>query len=174
MEDKKQVLLNLIAIGSFILYGLGIYLYVQIYGEWGNIAVDFAIQVLGPLLGVIIVAFFGSMVLLLTYYIQKFRKTNVFLCWFWIFSLYQCAINTFLQISGLPDEPINQFFKWLFPGFWYPAKEVFFLIISLIITYIWVKKLSKDDFKRIDVTLIAVAALILVGGTVISQIFLLN
>ncbi|NVM54090.1 MAG: hypothetical protein HWN66_10355 [Candidatus Helarchaeota archaeon] len=175
MKDNKQFILNIIAVGSFILYGIGIYLYVTILNEdWGNIAIDFAIQLVGPLVGVILVIIIGSIILLLSYYIQKLKHTNVLLCWFWIFSLYQCTINTFLQVSGRPDEPINQFFKAVFPSFWYPAKEIFFLAISLVLTYFWVKKISKEDFTKWDSLLIALASLILVGGTVISQIFLMN
>ena len=175
MQEKNQVVLNLIAIGSFILYRIGIYLHVGILGlDWGNVAVDAAIQTLGPLGGVMIVILVGTLILLVTFFIQISRKTNVFLCWFWIISLYQCAINSFLQFYGKPDEPINQFFKLLFPNFWYPAKELFFLLISLILTYLWVKMVSKDTFKKLDLALISLAAFLLVGGTVISQVFLLS
>lgn len=175
MKDNKQFILNIITIGSFILYGIGIYLHVSILGrEWDNIAVDLALQVLGPLIGVILVIIIGSIILLLTYFFQKLKRTNIFLCLFWIFSLYQCAINSFLQFYSLPDEPINQFFKIIFPNFWYPAKEIFFLIISLLLTYIWIKKISKENFTKSDIFLIALAAFILVGGTVISQLILMN
>ena len=175
MKEIKQLILNLIAIFSFILYGIGIYLHVAILGvEWGNIAVDFAIQIVGPVAGVLFIVIFGSLILFFTYYIPKSRITNVFLCWFWILSLYQCAINSFLQFYGLPDEPINQFFKFLFPSFWYPTKEIVFLIISLLLTYLWVKKITKTDFKKSDILLIALASFILVGGTVISQLLLMT
>jgi len=175
MKEIKQLILNLLAIFSFILYGIGIYLHVAILGvEWGNIAVDFAIQIVGPVPGVLLVVVFGSLILLFTYYLQKLRISNILLCWFWILSLYQCAINSFLQFYGLPDEPINQFFKFLLPTFWYPAKEIVFLIISLLLTYLWVKKINKADFKKSDILLIALAAFILVGGTVISQLLLMT
>ena len=175
MKDTKLLILNMVAIGSFILYGMGIYLIVAVLGkEWGNIAVDLALQMLGPLYGVILVIVVGSLILLIAYYIQKLRKINVFLCWFWILSLYQCAINSFLQFAGLPDEPINQFFKSVFVGFWYPAKEICFLGISLFLTYFWVKKVAKESFTHFDLSLIALIAFILVGGTVISQLFLMN
>ncbi len=174
MEDKKQLILTIITIFSFITYAVGIYIYVQIFGEWGNIAVDLAIELLGLFIGVLMVVLFGSLILTITYLINRLRITNVFLCWFWILSLYQCAINTFLQVTGRPDEPLNLFFKWLFPNFWYPAKELFFLLISLILTVIWVKKIAHKEFSKIDVGIIALAALILVGGTVISQLFLMN
>jgi hypothetical protein len=175
MKNTKQFILNIIAIVSFILYGIGIYFYVTIlHEEWGNVAVDLAIETVGPLVGVLFIIVIGSIILLITYYIHQLRHTNVFLCWFWIFSLYQCAINTFLQIGGLPDEPINQFFKIILPNFWYPAKELVFMVIALILTYFWVKKISKEGFGRFDYLLIAFAALLLVGGTVISQLFLMN
>jgi len=174
MKDLKQFILNIIAIFSFVLYGIGIYLHVAIFGEkWGNVAVDLAIQIVGPLLGVILIIIFGTFILLITYYIQQIKITNVFLCWFWILSLYQCAINSFLQFYGLPDEPINQFFKYVVPSFWYPAKEICFLIITLLLTYVWVKKITKTDFKKLDLLLIGLASVILVGGTVISQLFLI-
>ncbi len=175
MKEIKQFILNLIAIFSFILYGIGIYLHVAILGvEWGNIAVDFAIQIVGPVAGVLLVVIFGSLILLFTYYIQKLRITNVLLCWFWILSLYQCAINSFLQFYGLPDEPINQFFKFIFPTFWYPTKEIVFLAVSLLLTYLWVKKITIADFKKSDILLIALASFVLVGGTVISQLLLMT
>jgi len=164
MNDLKQFILNIVTIFSFILYGIGIYLYVTIpLGKWDNIAVDLAIQIIGPLLGVILIIVSGSLILLLTYYIQKLKIANVFLCWFWIFSLYQCAINTILQISTKNlsiNEPINQFFKNLFPTFWYPAKEIVFLLISLVLTYFWIKRISKTDFKKLDILLIALASFI--------------
>ncbi len=175
MKEKGQFILNIIAVISFIAYGIGIYLFITVLGEdWGNIAVDLAIQSVGPLAGVILVIAIGAFILFLTLYIQKTRHTNVLLCWFWILSLYQCAINTFLQIQGLPDEPINQFFKILIPEFWYPTKELVFLAVSLLLTYIWIKKISKEDFTKLDLLLITLAASLLVGGTVISQIFLLS
>lgn len=174
MKDLKQFILNIITIVSFVFYGIGIYLHVAILGEeWGNIAVDFAIQVVGPVAGVLLVMVFGALILLITFYLQKLRVTNVLLCWFWIFSLYQCAINSFLQFYGLPDEPINQFFKLLLPTFWYPMKEIVFLISSLLLTYLWVKRITQVDFKRADIVLIALASFVLVGGTVISQLFLM-
>jgi len=178
MKDFSQFILNIITIFSFVFYGIGIYLYVTIpLGKWDNIAVDLAIQIVGPLLGVILVIICGAFILLLTYSIQKFKIVNVFLCWFWIFSLYQCAINTFLQISMKDlsiNEPINQFFKNLFPDFWYPAKEMVFFLISLVLTYFWIKRITKADFKKLDILLIALASFILVGGTVISQLFLMS
>ncbi|MHA1129447.1 MAG: hypothetical protein ACTSQQ_01455 [Candidatus Helarchaeota archaeon] len=174
MRNKNQFILYLIAIGSFILYGIGIYLHVGILGQdWGNVAVEAALQVLGPLVGVLIVILVGALILLITFFVAFLRKTNVFLCWFWILSLYQCAINSFLQFYSLPDEPINQFFKIFFPNFWYPAKELFFLVISLLLTYFWVKKVSDESFAKLDLALIILAAFLLVGGTIISQIFLM-
>ncbi|MBD3230407.1 MAG: hypothetical protein GF329_19665, partial [Candidatus Lokiarchaeota archaeon] len=128
MENRNQLLLNLMTIISFILYAASIYLHVRILGEeWGNIAVDLAIDLVGPLLGVIIVVLIGAFILIITYYIEFLRTTNIFLCFFWILSLYQCALNAFLQFFGLPDEPINQFFKYFFQNFWYPIKEICFI-----------------------------------------------
>lgn len=135
MQEKGPFFLNLLALVSFIFYAIGIYLHVGILGvEWGNIAVDLALDLLGTIIGVIMVVVIGSIILLLTYKIQKFKLTNIFLCWFWIFSLYQCAINSFLQFYGLPDEPINQFFKSTFFSFWYPIKEICFAITALLLT----------------------------------------
>ena len=174
MEDKKQFFLNIITIFSFILYAIGIYLHIAILGEeWGNVAVDLAINIVGPLFGVIIVVLIGSLILMLTFYISIFKKANVFLCFFWILSLYQCAINAFLQFYGLPDEPINQFFKYFWPNFWYPMKEICFTIVAILLTYIWVKKISKDSFKKIDIILISLISIIMIAGTVSSQIFLM-
>ena len=175
MKDRSQFILTLIAIISFIFYGIVIYLHVGVKGwSWGNMAVDTALELLGPVFGVIIVAVIGSIILLITFLIQRTKQANVFLCWFWILSLYQCVVNAFLQFYGLPDEAINQFFKTVFPDFWYPAKEVCFLIISLLLTYLWVKRVSKRDFSTLDIGLIALAAFVLVGGTVLSQLFLMN
>ena len=175
MKNKTQLILNIFAAISFIFYGIGIYFYVTILGEeWGNVAVDLAIQIVGPLVGVLFVILIGAFILFLTLYLQKTRHTNVLLCWFWIFSLYQCAINTFLQIHGLPDEPINQFFKNLIPQFWYPTKELVFLAVSLLLTYIWIKRITKERFTKLDLMFFALASFLLVGGTIISQLFLMN
>ncbi|MHA1788278.1 MAG: hypothetical protein ACTSXT_03515 [Candidatus Helarchaeota archaeon] len=175
MKEDKQFLLNIVAIISFILYAIGIYLHVAILGEkWGNVAVDFAIEIVGALWGVIFVVLIGALILLLSFYVNLFKKLNIFLCFFWIFSLYQCAINSFLQFFGLPDEPINQFFKYYWPNLWYPVKEIFFTIISIILTIIWVKKVSKTGFKKTDALLIAILIIILIGGTLYSQLFLIH
>lgn len=171
MKDRGQLLLNVIAIFSFILYGIGIYLHVGILGtEWGNIAVDLALDILGPLMGIIIVIVIGAFILLITFQIHSFQKINVFLCWFWVFSLYQCAINSFLQFYDLPDEPINQFFKLFFPSFWYPAKEIVFGIIAILLTFFWVRFFAKQEFSKLDCILIALTICILVGGTIVSQL----
>jgi hypothetical protein len=175
MKDRNEFILNLITIVSFILYAWGIYLHVAILGEeWGNVAVDLAIDVVGPLFGVIVVVLVGAGILLFTYFIKLFKKLNIFLCFFWILSLYQCAINSFLQFYGLPDEPINQFFKLIAPNYWYPIKEIIFIAISLCLTVLWIKKIAKNDLEKIDVLLIIVILVVLVGGTLFSQIFLIN
>ncbi|MHA1264117.1 MAG: hypothetical protein ACTSRS_02680 [Candidatus Helarchaeota archaeon] len=175
MQEKNQFILNIITIISFILYALVIYLHVAVLGNpWGNIAVDLALEIVGPLVGVIIVATIGTLILLFTFKIQVSKNLNLFLCWFWIFSLYQCVINAFLQFYGLPDEPINQFFKSFFPSLWYPTKELVFGIIALALTYLWVKRTPTRHFKKADILLISLAFLILVGGTLISQVFLMS
>ena len=138
MRPQKLFWLNILTIGSFILYAIGIYIQVAFQGiTWGNVAVNFALQVLGNELGVVIVLAIGSCIMILLYLLPKLHVIDVFLCWFWILSLYQCAINSFLQFYGLPDEPINQFFKFLFPTVWYPVKEVAFILASIGLTMLW-------------------------------------
>ena len=79
MKEGKQFLLNIVAIISFILYAIGIYLHVAILGEkWGNVAVDFAIEIVGALWGVIFVVLIGALILLLSFY-ASFTFTIVFL-----------------------------------------------------------------------------------------------
>lgn len=174
-EEKKTFILNLIAIGSFGLYAIGIYLHVAILGnEWGNIAVDLSLRVLGPILGLILVVLIGLVILLFTFFIQRLRITNIYLCWFWIISLYQCAVNSFLQFYGLPDEPINLFFKIIFPAFWYPAKEIVFISVSIILTYLWIKKTHHIEVDKIDMVLIGLICAIMIVATLSSQIFLIN
>ena len=175
MKDSKQFYLNIITIFSFVLYAIGIYLHVAILEEeWGNIAVDLALNIVGPLLGVIIVVIIGSCILLLTFFIRFLKKTNIFLCFFWIISLYQCAINSFLQFYGLSDELINQFFKYFWPEFWYPVKEILFTITAIVLTIIWVNKISNEIFKKQDIILIGLISIGMISGTLISQIILIN
>ncbi|MFX0101305.1 MAG: hypothetical protein ACFFCS_17155 [Candidatus Hodarchaeota archaeon] len=175
MKNRPLFILNLVAILSFVLYAIGIYIQVVYQGiEWGNVAVNLALQVLGPLLGVIVVVLIGAAVLLSLYAIKRLQAIDIFLCWFWIISLYQCAINSFLQFNGLPDEPINQFFKFLFPDFWYPVKEVAFIIASLLLTIWWMKKVQAEEMKRADYVIVLILGVVMVGGTVISQLFLMN
>jgi hypothetical protein len=175
MRDKKLFILNIIAIVSFIFYALGIYLQVVFQGiEWGNILVYTLLQMLGNESGVMMVVIIGAFALLILYKWSKFNYINVFLCWFFILSLYQCAVNSFLQFNGLPDEPINQFFKILFPEFWYPAKEIVFIIISLLLTLLWFKKMSEVELKRIEVILIILLSLSLIIIISLSQILLIN
>ncbi|MHA1794039.1 MAG: hypothetical protein ACTSVI_15460 [Promethearchaeota archaeon] len=160
---------------SFVFYSIGIYIQVVYQGiQWGNIAVGFAIDVFGPAIGVIMVVLVGATVLLTLLKFKRVRAINIFLCFFWIISLYQCAINSFLQFNSLPDEPINQFFKMFFPGFWYPVKETVFTLISVILTIAWLRKSRKLEVKKIDVAIIVVLSVFLVMGTLISQLFLIN
>ena len=174
-QEKKTFSLNIVTLGAFIAYVIGIYLHVAILGNpWGNIAVDLSLRVLGPILGLILVVLLGLVIILFTFFIQRLRVTNIYLCWFWIISLYQCAINSFLQFFSLPDEPINLFFKILFPGFWYPIKEIVFITVSILLTFIWIKKIHEIEVDRIDLILIGIISAIMIVGTLSSQIFLIN
>ncbi|MHA1369152.1 MAG: hypothetical protein ACTSWN_07365 [Promethearchaeota archaeon] len=176
MESNiRTFVLNLVAIFSFVLYAIGIYIQVEIQGiRWGNAVVNFSIQVLGPLFGVVIVVLVGAAILMISYFITRLHAINVFLCWFWIISLYQCAVNSFLQFNNIPDEPINQFFKYLFPSLWYPVKEISFIIVSFLLTFLWLKKVSKRDFSRFDVIFICCLSATMVFATLYSQIELIN
>ena len=174
-EEKYTFILNLITIGGFIAYVIGIYLHVVLLGlDWGNIAVDLSIRVLGPILGLFLVVLIGGIILFLCFFIKKLRIINVFLCWFWIISLYQCAINSFLQYFSLPDEPINQFFKIISPQYWYPIKEIVFIITSVLLTIAWIRKVHEMELKKWDWLLIFAISSILIGATLVSQIFLIN
>ena len=175
IKEKQLFILNLIAIGSFILYAIGIYIQVTFQGiTWGNVVVNFALQVLGNALGVVMVVVIGACILLSLFMIPKFRVIDVYLCWFWILSLYQCAANSFLQFFGLPDEPINQFFKFLFPTAWYPVKEITFIIVSIILTMLWMRKVWKRNFERYELILIVLVSAVMIIATAFSQVLLLN
>ena len=175
MRDKKLFILNIIAIVSFIFYALGIYLQVAYQGiEWGNLLVYSLLKLFGNESGVIVVVLVGVVALVTLYLWKKMEVIDIFFCWFFIFSLYQCAINSFLQFNGLPDEPINQFFKIIFPGFWYPAKEIVFIIISVLLTTLWIKKIQKGKFKTVDQVLLTIASITLIIVISFSQIFLIN
>ena len=131
MKHKPTIILNFICIIGFIFYGIGIILYTSILGKrWGNAAVDLGIQIFGPILGTVLVLLIEIGILISTHFLSKFERVttaiNIFLCWFWIFSLYQCAINTFLSFYNLPNEPINLFFKTFWPNFWYPNLAILF------------------------------------------------
>ncbi|MHA1273174.1 MAG: hypothetical protein ACTSVV_07870 [Promethearchaeota archaeon] len=179
MIENRNYLLNFITITAFILYAIGIYLETAILNKrWGNSAVDLSIQMFGPFIGVIFVVIVGGLILFLAYLIS-FSKyfslaLNCFLCWFWIFSLYQCAINTFLSFYGLPNEPINLFFKTIAPTFWYPLKELVFTIISLLLTYIWMNKVNKEKIKYLDWIIIGIIIIILISSIIYSQLHLIN
>ena len=175
MKNKSNFVLNIIAIISFIFYGIGIYLEVAILNQrWGNAEVDLLMQIFGPLMGVIAVVVIGASILAFTYSISKFESTNIFLCWFWIISLYQCAVNSFLSVNDLPNEPINLFFKNLFPLFWYPMKEMVFIALSIGLTYYWVEKISKKDVSKLDLIIIISISLLLIIAIAMSQITLIN
>ena len=159
---------------------MGIILYTMLLNKrWGNAAIDLGIQIFGPILGTIVVLLIEIGILITTYYISKIKHlttaTNIFLCWFWIFSLYQCAINTFLSLSNLPDEPINLFFKIFWPDFWYPIKELVFIIISLVLTVIWFKKIEiEEKITILDVLIIITIALFFWLTIALSQISIIN
>lgn len=175
MRDKNLFILNIIAIISFVFYAIGIYLQVVFQGiDWGNLVVNALLQLFGNEIGVIMVVVVGAAILLILFLMSKLHSVDIFLCWFFIFSLYQCAINSFLQFNNLPDEPINQFFKTLFPDFWYPAKEIVFVIICFLLTLIWIKKVSKAELKTFDLILIAFLSVSLIIIIALSQILLIN
>ena len=175
MKSKSNLLLNIIAVISFIFYAIGIYFEVTILKQrWGNAEVDLVIQIFGPIMGVIIVVLIGACILAFTYSISKFEVTNIFLCWFWIISLYQCAINSFLTVNMLSNEPINLFFKALFPTFWYPMKEMIFLALSIGLTYFWVEKILKREVSQLDLFIIISICLLLIIAISLSQITIIN
>ena len=180
LKDKPIILLNIITIIGFVLYGIGIILYTAILNKkWGNAAVDLGIEILGPVLGTVVVLLLEIGILIVAYFISKIKyfttATNMFLCWFWIFSLYQCAINTFLSLSNLPNEAINIFFKTLWPDFWYPVKELVFIIISLVLTAIWFKKVNKEQkITKLDILLISIIGLFFWLTVALSQVSLIN
>lgn len=175
MREKATFYLNIIAIFSFICYVVGIYLQVEFQGiVWGNLLVFSLIFSLGTLFGVITVVFIGALALIILYKWQRMQVINVFFCWFFILSLYQCAINSFLQFNGLPDEPINQFFKFFFPDSWYPAKEIAFTLVSILLTYVWVKKVSEKKLQSFDVIFIVLISVILIIFISLSQFLLIN
>ncbi|MHA1294293.1 MAG: hypothetical protein ACTSQJ_16715 [Promethearchaeota archaeon] len=175
MEDKNLFILNIIAIISFIFYAIGIYIQVVFQGIlWGNLIVFTLLRTFGNEFGVVMVVIIGGGILLTLYFLPKFRSIDIFFCWFFILSLYQCAINSFLQFNNLPDEPINQFFKFFFPNFWYPAKEIIFILISIMATIIWLRKISKEEIKAFDIFLILISSISLIIVITFSQILLIN
>ena len=175
MKEKQLLVLNAITIGSFVAYVIGIYIQVAIQGiTWDNVVINFAIHVLGNVLGVIIVAVIGASILIFLFFMPKLHVIDVFLCWFWILSLYQCAANSFLQFYALPDEPINMFFKVVFPTAWYPVKEVVFVLVSIVLTIIWVRKIMKRNFLTYEIILIVLLSAIMIIASASSQIMLIN
>lgn len=180
MRYKPTLLLNIICVIGFILYGIAIILYTVVLNQrWGNAAIDLGIQILGPIFGTIVVLLIEIGILITAYSISKYKKTttatNIFLCWFWILSLYQCAINSFLSFQNLPNEPINLFFKTMWPYFWYPMKELVFIIISLTLTYIWFKKIKTDEeISKYDMIIIIIIGVAFWLTIALSQIMLIN
>jgi hypothetical protein len=180
MKNRSTLILNIFCVIGFILYGIGIILYtVLLKQRWGNAAIDLGIQILGPIGGTIVVLLIEIGILISAYFISKIEKfstaTNIFLCWFWIFSLYQCAINTFLSLQNLPNEPINLFFKTLWPTFWYPIKEMVFIAVAILLTYIWFQKVNlTQKITRYDIILIILISLFFWLTIALSQIAIIN
>ncbi|TFG06797.1 MAG: hypothetical protein EU539_06635 [Promethearchaeota archaeon] len=180
MNKKSTIALNIVTVVGFILYGIGIILYTTVLNQrWGNAAVDLGIQILGPIAGTIIVLSIEIGILYVAYFIKRFEKithaTNIFLCWFWIFSLYQCAINCFLSLQSMPNEPVNLFFKTFWPNFWYPVKELFFIIISSFLTWAWFRYLEKDmSMTKLDKMIIFIICAAFWLTIVLSQLLLIN
>lgn len=55
MRYKPTLLLNIICVIGFILYGIAIILYTVVLNQrWGNAAIDLGIQILGPIFGTIV------------------------------------------------------------------------------------------------------------------------
>ncbi|MEX2681027.1 MAG: hypothetical protein Q6373_005465 [Candidatus Sigynarchaeota archaeon] len=172
---QKLFWLNITTIVAFVLYAIGIYIQVAFQGiTWGNVAVNLALHVLGNELGTATVVAVGAFVMTLLYRLPKLHVADVFLCWFWILSLYQCAANSFLQFASLPDEPVNQFFKILFPAAWYPVKEIAFIVASIGLTILWACKVVKRQFQRHEVFLIVVLSSVMIVTTALSQVMFLN
>lgn len=179
MKQESLLFLNVFAVIGMIFYAIGIYLETAILKKiWGNSAINLSIQVFGPLYGVIVVTLVEIGFLFLSYLISKIKgitiATNVFLCWFWILSLYQCAINSMLNFYNLPNEPINLFFKSISPDLWYPLKELAFIAISIIMMWIWSKKVDFFEFTKIDMLIIVALSVFLWLAVATSQITLIN
>jgi hypothetical protein len=175
MTANKRLLLNIITIGGLLAYVIGIYIRVVILGEgWGNILVVGTTALGGPLAGIVLVFVFYTIIIYLTYRINIFQGLNIFLCFFWILSWYQCAINEYLYAGGLPNEPINLFFKWLLPTLWYPAKETVFVLVSLFLTIRGREAFLHRDLKRSDYLLIGLVSGFMLVLILISQLQYIN
>ncbi|MHA1732627.1 MAG: hypothetical protein ACTSU5_11845 [Promethearchaeota archaeon] len=177
MENRFDLVLNVATAGGFVAYAAGIYLQVTRQGiRWGNVAVDLAIRTVGVAAGCVVVVLVGVAILGVSLALDRLRGVNVFLCWFWIFSLYQCALNSFLQLGGFPDEPVNASLKYLFPTMWYPVKEALFTLASAGLTLLWDRRVWGDSrhLNRVDAVLVVVLGVALVGATLASQLTLLN
>ena|GEM_PF-1790428 len=175
MTANKRMLLNIITLGGLLAYVIGIYIRVVILGEsWGNILVVGTTALGGPLAGIVLVFIFYALIIYLTYRITVFQGLNIFLCFFWILSWYQCAINEYLYALGLPNEPINLFFKWLFPTLWYPAKETVFVLVSLLLTIRGRETFLHRELKRGDYLLIGLVSGFMLLLILISQLKYIN
>ena len=174
-HNKNLLILNLITIGGLVAYVVGIYLHVVVLGEtWDNILVVGTIALGGNIVGIILVFLIYATVIYITYRFRVFQGLNLYLCWFWILSWYQCAINEFLYFYNLPNEPINQFFKYAFPTLWYPAKEVVFTLASAALAIFGRKIFIDRSFTKIDYILIGVVGGGMLFAVLLSQLWYIN
>jgi hypothetical protein len=176
IRDNRPLLwLNVATLGGLLAYVVGIYLHVVLLGqEWGNVLVVGTIAIAGRTGGIALVFVIYTLVLFITLNFASLRGLNLFLCWFWILSWYQCAINEFLYYFGLPNEPVNRFFKAAFPTLWYPAKELVFIALALLFTFLGRKKFMTRPFNIVDYALVALVSGGMLHAIVMSQISYLN
>jgi len=152
---RPDVILNILTLVGFIAYAAGIYLWVtKSCGYWLNPLIRILLS-MGPTGGSILIVLIGGVVLAVTLCVDRLRGLNIFLCWFFILSLYQCAANTFLTVFRWADEPINQFFKAHFAAKWYPVKECVFAVIALLLALWWTRSIGeRRKLDRVDIALI--------------------
>jgi len=174
-SNRNLLVLNIVTIGGLVAYVIGIYLRVIVLGEsWGNILVVETTALAGPILGIILVFIIYAFVVFLTFRLRVFQGLNLFLCWFWILSWYQCAINEFLYFYGLPNEPINLFFKTTLPTLWYPAKEIVFTSVSIAVAIVGSRAFLNRKLNKIDYILIGLVGGGMLSAVLLSQIWYIN
>jgi hypothetical protein len=164
LKKRATGILNIAAFFGFIAYGIGIYLWVtRTDGIWLNPVINILLK-MGPLPGVLAMVAIGAGLLIGTLLVDRLAGLNVFFCWFFILSLYQCALNTILTVYGFSEEPINCFFRAQFPAKWYPVKECVFTVMAVFLTWLWARYIWKSrKLSRFDLILITVTALLLIG-----------